>query len=919
VGWPVREETTLGALRPLRSGEAEGYTGNGVARTVGAAGRRRAGARLALACALGAALAALGASSALAAYQHPTVTESFGPDGTSASTFTYAEELTFNQAEKRLYVLDSASGNTKIDAFDAPTTSTHTPAGGKFPIATANASNSGPFNQLATDNTTLGSAGNLYYLSGESGQTGGVQGFDSTGAPLGLGFPLHQPSSGGLYGVAVDGDGHVWVADGSNQKVDEYTSSGTTARNSIQTPDGETRQIAFDRSNGNLFVSGFFSGVFEYTAASGYTNPIEIESEQAVSAITVDSSSHTLYVVHQFPGGVTAYNSSGAPLEVFATSLGGTEDIAVDESDGTVYVAAANGKVNVLPGVVVPDVTTDEETGEATLNGHVDPAAGGGVSGCKFEYGTDTSYGSIIQCSPTVPPDYTAPTDVSADLSGSLTPETTYHYRLVATNANGTDYGADKTFTPHLVTGLHTDAATGVGKETVTLKAHFSGGGDDTDYYFEWGETTSYGSQSATPPGETITAPAGNTALSFEATQLDPGTTYHYRVVATNSEGTSLGEDRTFTTVKAVPDLRTEPSTDLSGTGGTLNGSYTGEAGIDVSCHFEYGTSASYGTSTPVVDQGSDVGAQSVGVQLDTLKELTTYHYRVVCHTDSSGDAVGQDELATTLALPKIAILPAGGYTSPDTSEPTAKVKVHATVNPQHGGGTTFHFDYGTTSAYGISTPESPLVGGTGDDNPVSGELTDLEPGTLYHYRLVATSSAGVKQSPDQTFTTVPLPAAVSASSATDVAPRGATLKVTVRPGSGATVVFFDYGPTADYGSSTPYSDPTPADEAEHELSTQIDGLSPGTTYHYRAVAVNFNGVTQGPDRTFTTPEEAHPGNGGSDGTTVPSPAPPPAPTPTPKKENCRKNFVKRNGHCVRRKQNKRRRHPKPAHGGRNG
>jgi hypothetical protein len=168
----------------------------------------------------------------------------------------------------------------------------------------------------------------------------------------------------------------------------------------------------------------------------------------------------------------------------------------------------------------------------------------------------------------------------------------------------------------------------------------------------------------------------------------------------------------------------------------------------------------------------------------------------------------------------------------------------------------------------------------------------------------------------------VPLPPVVTATSAIDIAPTMATFNATVKPGFGATVVFFEYGPTLPYTSSTRFTDPTPADNTEHVLSAQVDGLLPGTTYHYRAVAVNFNGVTQGPDRTFSTPELS-PVNPGPPGAAMPSGAPLPAPVPpAPEgKKKCRKHFVMRHGRCVRkhRKRHRRRHHPKRRHGGRNG
>jgi hypothetical protein len=70
-----------------------------------------------------------------------------------------------------------------------------------------------------------------------------------------------------------------------------------------------------------------------------------------------------------------------------------------------------------------------------------------------------------------------------------------------------------------------------------------------TNYVFQYGTTTGYG-------GQTPLAPAGNGTISIRLNQtitgLQPGTTYHYRIVAVNSAGTSNGKDRTFKTA-SVP------------------------------------------------------------------------------------------------------------------------------------------------------------------------------------------------------------------------------------------------------------------------------------------------------------------------------------------------------------------------------
>jgi phosphodiesterase/alkaline phosphatase D-like protein len=92
----------------------------------------------------------------------------------------------------------------------------------------------------------------------------------------------------------------------------------------------------------------------------------------------------------------------------------------------------------------------------ATLNATVNPN-GGEVSKCEFEYGTTKSYGSTAPCS-SLPGSGTSPVAVSASVTG-LAANTTYHFRISATNASGTSKGADQKFEtppnpPTVVTGL---------------------------------------------------------------------------------------------------------------------------------------------------------------------------------------------------------------------------------------------------------------------------------------------------------------------------------------------------------------------------------------------------------------------------------------------------------------------------------
>jgi streptogramin lyase len=70
---------------------------------------------------------------------------------------------------------------------------------------------------------------------------------------------------------------------------------------------------------------------------------------------------------------------------------------------------------------------------------------------------------------------------------------------------------------------------------------------------------------------------------------------------------------------------------------------------------------------------------------------------------------------------------------------------------------TSARFEYGTTTAYGASTPPQSAGDGTGAVD-VSSVVSGLSASTTYHFRLVATSPAGTTVGPDQTFTTAAFP-----------------------------------------------------------------------------------------------------------------------------------------------------------------
>jgi hypothetical protein len=137
---------------------------------------------------------------------------------------------------------------------------------------------------------------------------------------------------------------------------------------------------------------------------------------------------------------------------------------------------------------------------------------------------------------------------MSSNLSG-LSPDTTYHYRIVATNNAGTTEGIDTTLTtlPATPPTATAEAATGVSQSGATLRGKVNPhGGSISDCHFEYGAGLSY---SMTVPCPTaVGVVTTNVAESQPVTGLSPATNYHYRLKVTSNTGTVTSNDSEFTT-----------------------------------------------------------------------------------------------------------------------------------------------------------------------------------------------------------------------------------------------------------------------------------------------------------------------------------------------------------------------------------
>ena len=178
----------------------------------------------------------------------------------------------------------------------------------------------------------------------------------------------------------------------------------------------------------------------------------------------------------------------------------------------------------------------------ATLAGTVDPG-GNAVDGCRFEYGSDASYGKEAACA-SLPGAGSGAVPVSGTIGG-LEPNSSYHYRLVAVNAGGTQYGQDRVFaTLPKAPAVTTGAATKVAADTARISGTVIAEGSVTRYRFEYGTSTGYGRST----GESAIAGTERLKANADLGGLEPATTYHYRLSATSAGGTTFGADQTFTT-----------------------------------------------------------------------------------------------------------------------------------------------------------------------------------------------------------------------------------------------------------------------------------------------------------------------------------------------------------------------------------
>ncbi len=501
--------------------------------------------------------------------------------------------------------IEGTSGTFRVDEFDAVT--------GAFVSQLPQESG---FEELG-----LGVAvahGSVYVTADQvPGGTGGLAVFSEAGSLLSTWTGAHTPTgpfAPGAFDVAVDRSvsspaaGSVYVADERQRVVDVFRPEGVgneppvaepSAGHVVQLtgtcpvegtvcepleviPFSNPRYVTVDDSTGNVLVAdGRVVDVFRPEALGGYVFVRQITGTPAglfrgIRNLTVDGVSGDIYVADgSGPGFVDQFSSAGVFLgritgeNTPGGDLRGPQSVAVNPVSHHVFVgdhreAGVPPEPSVVdvfgPDVVIPDVTTGPATGvtpySATLTGTVKLDKEGEAS-CQFLWGTTKEFGQTTPCSTPATEEESAVQATLSKATGSeLEPDTTYYYRLQATNKNGLnpgEPGQDGQFTTS-GPGIRGETVSNVAATSVTFNATIDPHNAPTTAYFQYGTSSTYGADVPAAPGLSLGSGEGDVVVSPQHVQgLSAGTVYHYRVVAISEPSHGVfeefdGPDQTFTT-----------------------------------------------------------------------------------------------------------------------------------------------------------------------------------------------------------------------------------------------------------------------------------------------------------------------------------------------------------------------------------
>jgi phosphodiesterase/alkaline phosphatase D-like protein len=517
--------------------------------------------------------------------------------------------------------------------------------------------------------------------------------------------------------------------------------------------------------------------------------------------------------------------------------------VADGGSSGIDYGAEMSFRTSTVPPSVTTYAAGSISANSAVLNGYLNAKGTATTDNVSFQWGT--TQGGPYPNSTT--PQVMGTTGVfNATISG-LGPNTTYYYRAKADGGiHGIGYGAEMSLTTSKVPpSVTTGDATAVTSSSATLNGSlaYMGTATTVNVSLQWG-TTQGGPYPNLTPLQAKTAPGSFTA---GLSGLSANTAYYFRAKGDGgAHGIAYGSELSVITSKVPPSVTTTGAHNITAGSATINGQVTSMGtATTVNVSFDWGTDPNnLNMGTPLQTLAAPL---SFDADLTGLAANTTYYYRAKADGGAHGIGYGSILSFTTGKVPPS--VSTGGATGVTSGLATLNGTLHWLGSAPM---VEVSFQYGTTSGmYSDQTTRQPKIAPTNFDAPLSG----LAPDTTYYYRASADGGIhGTSYGTEHTFTTGYTPPSVTTNSAAHVTTNTAALNgtLTVRGTAPTVNVSFQYGTTqgGPYINSTPVQPGT----ATGAYQAGLTGLSPHTTYYYRAKADGgIYGSSYGDEMSFRT------------------------------------------------------------------
>lgn len=576
-------------------------------------------------------------------------------------------------------------------------------------------------------------------------------------------------------GIAIDPNtGDVYVSDGGNERIERFTAEGTYLS-----------QIISGEGGAPAFVLGEYQGFAPAQEFDSFGNNSWVDTEGYLYLSTklgpFEGAVYRFAPDGQYTGdaiteGWVNVNGPGAVVvgssgQISVSEGGRTEAIVLFDAEGRLLSRLQGG------------TTECSSLAEWGMNSYGRPLAVNLITGELLDVGGGPA------CEP-----------VAHVLSASGLPVTEFPVqgfqgervhqaiaygtgvgRLYQLDGDGVAvYGMFPLPTPAAPVVSNEDWS-GVGLSSVTLDAKIDPKSLGTTYWFEYGTDPGLvGASSAPASPESAGSGFLPVGVSVPLSALQQSTTYYYRAVAHNAFGgagtTVDGPIQSFTTLAPPPSAVTEGANEVSSNAALVTGTVVpGSSGAasETSWCFQYGPTELTGytmgflPATPAGDAGQGTSPVPVTVRLTRLQPGTTYRYRLAavnslgsrlsstaCNTEGGHEMDGAEGQFTTSPNGSVPIV------ASDTAESISQTSAMLTgsVDPV-GVRTAYYFQLGTSIEYGVD-----LFGDAGEgvsSEPVSVVVSSLQPGTTYHYRVVANNANGTSYGADESFTTPTFPSSV--------------------------------------------------------------------------------------------------------------------------------------------------------------